>query len=192
MVIVAVIFCGHAMGQKAGTFRDKRDGKVYKTITIGDQTWMAEDLQYKDSTGNWCYKDDPANCNEYGRLYNVKAALESCPDGWHLPQTEEWEKLINYLGGEQIAGAKLKSTEKWRHSAITATNGSGFSALPAGYRNYGGVFGGRGTQGYWWSASKFDNGAWYFALNNKDNKINKYGSNHRLSGYCVRCVMGKN
>ena len=91
---------------------DTRDGKVYKTIQIGSQTWMAENMNY-EKTGSYCYDDDPANCEKYGRLYTWGAALNACPEGYHLPTAEEFATLISNVGGEEIAGKMLKSSTGW-------------------------------------------------------------------------------
>ena len=181
--------------QQTGSFTDSRDGKIYKTVTIGKQTWMAQDLNYNAPTGCWCYKDDSSYCKKLGRrLYNWKAAMDYCPKGWHLPSVDEWMELINYLGGFEAAGGKLKAKEGWNDSNISSTNSSGFSALPGGYRNYGGIFGGVGTEGYWWSSTENGSGAWafsgawYFSMRYDDNVVNKYGSNHQRAGFSVRYV----
>ena len=115
---------------------DTRDGQTYRTVTIGTQTWMAENLNYK-TYGSYCYKNDLANCEKFGRLYNDAAFEDACPVGWHIPKYEEWETLIAFVGGEHDAGSKLKSTNGW----VDNGNGSddyGFSALPAGTREDGG------------------------------------------------------
>lgn len=175
--------------QQTGSFVDSRDGKMYKTVKIGKQTWMAQDLNYSSGIGSWCYGDDISNCGKLDRrLYNWKAASEGCPAGWHLPSAEEWTELINYLGGNDVAGGKLKAKKGWNDSNTSSSNSSGFSALPGGYRNYGGIFGGACTEGYWWSATGLSSGAWYFSLRYDNNVINKYGSNHKIAGYSVRCV----
>ena len=184
-MIVAI----NATAQQTGRFTDSRDSKTYKTVKIGKQTWMAQDLEYYTSSGSWCYGNDSSNCDKLGRrLYNWQAATEGCPAGWHLPSADEWAELINYLGGANVAGGKLKAKKGWNNSDSSSTNSSGFSALPGGYRNYGAVFGGAGTEGYWWSATELDGGAWYFSLRYDNNIINKYGSNHKLAGYSIRCV----
>ena len=72
---------------------DARDGQTYKTVTLGDQTWLAQDLNY-ETDNSWCFQNDPANCETYGRLYNWEAAMNACPAGWHLPSDQEWSKLI--------------------------------------------------------------------------------------------------
>ncbi len=96
-------------GEETEPLVDARDGQSYKTVKIGDQIWMAENLNYA-TDGSWCYDNDPANCAVYGRLYKRDVAINASPEGWHLPSGEEWETLADYLGGWEVAGNKMKST----------------------------------------------------------------------------------
>lgn len=142
---------------KYGEILDERDGQVYKTIQIGTQTWMAENLNYDPGQGgsgssaydwSWCYDDDPSNCAKYGRLYTWAAAMDSattycgfgksctathpvqgiCPSGWHLPDTTDWHDLIVAAGGKYSAGAKLKSTSGWENDGY-GNDGNGTDAF---------------------------------------------------------------
>ena len=138
------------------TFTDSRDGKTYKKVVIGGQTWMAENLNYPMES-SVCYENKTEYCATYGRLYNWSTAMEACPAGWHLPTDDEWKTLVKYAGGENTAGKKLKSTSDW------IDNGNGtdeylFSALPGGGGNSGGYFDAAGYYGYWWSST--EGGAW--------------------------------
>ena len=83
---------------------DSRDGNTYKTVKIGDQVWMAENLKYKTSTGSYCYNNDEKNCNKYGRLYTSEAAKDVCPKGWHLSSAEEWGKIESAIGTSTMFG----------------------------------------------------------------------------------------
>jgi len=114
-----------------GTFIDSRDGQVYKTVTIGNQTWMAENLKYEINNTR-CLNNDTNNCNIYGRLYPWKEAMISCPSGWHLPSIEEWYLLFDAVGDLSTVATKLKSTTGW-NSGFNGTDDFGFSVLPAGY-----------------------------------------------------------
>jgi uncharacterized protein (TIGR02145 family) len=124
----------------------------YKTAEIGDQTWMAENLDYYVA-GSKCYNDDPANCTKYGRLYDWETAKNVCPSGWHLPSDAEWTELTAFAGSSSTAGTKLKATSGWNLS-IGGSDDHGFSALPGGRCNSGGTFYGVGDQGYWWSSNE--------------------------------------
>lgn len=140
------------------SFTDSRDGKVYQTVVIGNQVWMAENLAYAPSSGNyWAYDNDDANLEVYGYLYDWQTALNVCPTGWHLPSDEEWTELTDYLADN--AGGKLKATGTieegtgfWYDPNEGATNETGFTALPGGYRRGNGEFRGIGNYGGWWSA----------------------------------------
>jgi len=136
----------------AGELNDARDGKKYKYIVIGPQTWMAENLNY-ETKGSKCYGNKTANCDKYGRLYDWKTAKKSCPVGWHLPNNGEWQTIRDFAGGEKIAGKKLKAVSGWNSNG-GGTDAHGFAALPVGYGNPNGTFEVAGYSGGWWSASE--------------------------------------
>jgi len=162
-----------------GSFADPRDSKTYKTVKIGKQTWMAENLNWEGA--GWCYDDDPANGDKYGRLYTWDEAMESAPAGWHLPTDEEWKKLEKYVGAEP--GAELKSADGW-----DGMDGFGFSALPGGYRGTGGSFLDLGSNGYWWSATHGTaSSAWYRYMNSGFASVNRY-LDDKGYGFSVRLV----
>ena len=118
-----------------GTFKDSRDGKVYKTVKIGTQTWMAENFAFKAIGGCWALDNKISNVNKFGYLYNWETAKKVCPKGWHLPTENEFEILRSYLGGAHIACEKLKSTSGWDNGNDDNENGnneSGFNAFPSG------------------------------------------------------------
>jgi len=148
-------------------------GGGYKTVKIGNQTWMAENLNI--ATGGKCYDGKSTNCNKYGRLYDWETAKSVCPSGWHLPTNEEWETLIGSLGGEETAGTKLKSA-------------NGFAALPSGYGNSDGDFSDAEEYGYWWSATENDEDyAWHWKIDYEYEEVsNDYDDKSKL--YSVRCV----
>ena len=135
-----------------GTFTDSRNGKSYKTVKIGTQTWFAENLNYV--VGNSaCYEGNSSNCATYGRLYDWETALTACPAGWHLPSDAEWTTLTDYVGGVSTAGGKLKSTSGWYNNG-NGTDDFGFSALPGGSGYGNDYFLYVGSYGYWWSATE--------------------------------------
>jgi len=157
-----------------GTITDTRDSKIYKTVEIGNQTWMAQNLNYQPSTGNsWCYDNNNANCNSrYGRLYDWNTAMAGskadsskkiqgiCPSDWHLPSGNEWDILGTFAGGNSVAGKKLKAKYMWASGGGKIdyngprTDDYGFSALPGGYRDILGRFHDVGEEGYWWTATE--------------------------------------
>jgi len=194
-----------------GTMTDN-DGNVYKTITIGTQTWMAENLKttkYRNGdaipnltgdwsvlvTGTYCwYNNDAATYkNPYGALYNWYAIADSrniAPVGWHVPTDAEWTTLTTYLGGESIAGGKLKETgtSHWSTPNTGATNNTGFTALPGGDRSYDGTFHNNGYNGYWWSSAEYSaSSAWYRGMRYDYSRVSRY-SDFKYWGFSVRCL----
>ena len=178
------------------TLHDSRDGKTYRTVKIGSQIWMAENMNY-DAKGSKCYKNNPDNCTKYGRMYNWETAMKACPSGWHLPSNDEWDVLHNYAGGS-YAGIKLKARSGWY--SCGASNSShypycedtyGFSALPGGYGYLDGSFDLADTNGHWWSANegegsstsahnrfmRYDDRGIYGSINDKE---------HLLSVRCLK------
>jgi uncharacterized protein (TIGR02145 family) len=193
------------------------DGKSYKTITIGSQVWMAENLssvKLNDGTpipqvfnmADWPNLLTPAYCwfdnndslyeNIWGAYYNWFAVSTGklCPTGWHVPSDGEWQILVDYLGGSNVAGAKIKEAGKnnWTTSNQDATNESGFTALPAGLRgSYDGIFGGQGIMGGWWSTTELDpsslSAAWTRWIH-ADTVILARNNLFKKDGFSVRCV----
>lgn len=185
------------------------DGNTYETVRIGEQVWMAENLRtttFNDgmsipfaSFGNssknpgygWYNNDSVAYSLDYGALYNWYAIETGklCPSGWHVADDYDWNVLINFLGGGSVAGDKLKEagTDHW-NSPNSATNESGFNALPGGLANYGYV--GMGGYGYWWSATALnDSSAWYWHMwYNHGGIAHYYDSDNKSSGMSVRCI----
>jgi hypothetical protein len=139
IVAVAITFTFNACSTDGGGGEGNESsleygGKTYKTVVIGTQNWMAENLNYNVS-GSHCYDNLESNCNKYGRLYDWATAKTVCPAGWHLPSGTEWATLINYVGGSNIAGKKLKATSGWNNGG-NGQNTYGFSALPGGIEYY--------------------------------------------------------
>jgi uncharacterized protein (TIGR02145 family) len=169
--------------------------QTYKTVTIGSQTWMAENLNI-ETTDSWCYKDSTSYCNKYGRLYTWEAAKSACEllgGSWHLPKGEEWDSLarrvcVTEWMYENVAGKYLKSTSGWNDNG-NGTDDFGFSALPGGYRYYGGgSFGNAGDFGYWWTATEDGSSfAYYRSMGYSREDVNEYWDG-KSSGFSVRCV----
>ncbi len=170
-------------------FIDKRDGKTYKTVKIGNQTWMAENLAFKPETGNyWGYDNDNKNAAKYGYLYDWNTANKVCPTGWHLPSDIEWPVLTDYLGGVQVAGTKMKSTSGWQDGG-NGTNESGFNAFPGGYRDGSGDFSYFGYYGFWWSSSEFYAGyVWFRRLDKDSGNVYRSANIFSTAGFSVRCI----
>jgi uncharacterized protein (TIGR02145 family) len=152
---------------------------------------MAENLAYAPSSGNyWAYDNDDANIEIYGYLYDWQTALNVCPTGWHMPSDGEWKELTDYLGGQRVAGGKLKATGSieegtglWYAPNTGATNESGFTALPGGIRShYIGLVGG------WWSATEYDSGNAWFRDMICDDSVVRRGGIKRENGLSVRCL----
>lgn len=190
------------------------DGNHYPVVTIGTQTWMAENLKttkYKNGTGIpnvtdsstwnlstpaycWYNNDSSTYGSVYGALYNFYAVYNTngfCPTGWHVPTDTEWTILTDFLGGDGVAGGSLKETgtAHWNSPNTGANNTSGFTALPGGYRStYNGYFGLIGDLGYWWSSSWVSSSAAYEReLYSVYGKV-KRDSNGVSNGFSVRCV----
>lgn len=166
---------------------DDRDGQIYKTVKIGDQTWMAENLNY-ETDSSFCYKDSAEFCEKYGRLYTWDAVIDVCPDGWHLPSKAEWETLITAVGGQATAGKMLKST-----SGGKGTDAFGFSALPAGYRVKGGGYLYAGAHTFFRSSTvsstEINNGPYSAFLDfNADYAAGMSSDDYNNYGFSVRCL----
>jgi len=171
------------------SYTDPRDKQTYKIEKIGAQFWMAKNLNYA-AEGSRCYKDSTAYCTQYGRLYNWETAKTACPEDFHLPSIEEWKTLVNFAGGDSIAGKKLKAEDDWhdyKGKPGYGTDDYGFSARPGGVGGSKGSFGSVGDNGYWWSSSESDSS---FAYNQY---ITSYGIakttfNGKDNLFSVRCV----
>jgi len=169
---------------------DNRDGKKYKTVVIGKQTWMAENLNY-NASGSKCYDNKPSRCDTYGRLYNWETAKKSCPKGWHLPSTAEWKSLTAAVGGEKTGGKFLKATSGWSDKDYNGSGNNmlGFEALSGGsgvHLEYSQPnFKDAGYYGRWWLESNGNGASWsMFFLND----VISYGSYYRHDLFSVRCV----
>jgi uncharacterized protein (TIGR02145 family) len=187
------------------------DWNVYKTIRVGTQVWMAENLKttsYKNyeqianvtDSIHWAnytldaycwYNNDIANKTLYGAFYNWYAVSTGklCPIGWHVPSKAEFITLITFLGGESAAGGKLKEngTTHWLNPNTGAANESGFTALPGGYRPSGN-FMSNGTVGYWWSSTESNTSSASFMLMRSSNDSASITAGIKADGMSVRCI----
>jgi uncharacterized protein (TIGR02145 family) len=190
------------------------EGNQYKTVTIGTQVWMAENLKttrYNDGTlipeitdndtwakltspaYSWYNNDSIENKKMYGAIYNWYAINTNrlCPTGWHVPADSEWYTTLASMEDSNLAGGKLKEagTSHWKIPNSGATNKSGFTALPGGYRSIEGIFNFIGISGYWWSSTEYDNSiAFFYNLRYKYSLAYKYRS-EKFCGFSVRCIM---
>jgi len=203
---------------ETGTMTDLRDGQIYKTVKIGNQWWMAENLNYNQSSyGNdWCYANDSSNSIIYGRLYNWYAAMQGassvsnnygkvqgvCPHGWHIPSDAEWKQLEMYLGmsrtysdndgnrsTEKKGKLKETSTTHWRYPNTGATNSSGFTALPGG-RYTDGSFNDLGYYTLFWTSTEYyyDTTVAWYRGLSWNNYFINRYAYSKKHGYSVRCV----
>jgi uncharacterized protein (TIGR02145 family) len=190
------------------------NGYTYTSIVLGNgQEWMAENLrttayangdpipnvtdanQWQNlTTGAWAhYNNDSQYENPYGKLYNWYTVADSrnlCPTGWHVPSDAEWTVLSDYLGGESVAGGKMKSTDTqyWGSINTDATNESGFSGLPGGYHDSSGTFHYIGSIGDWWSSTEYGTStAWHRFLGSNDGSVSR-SANDKANGFSVRCL----
>ena len=127
VIYTAASICNCTMAQETGSLTDDRDGKVYKTVKIGDQWWMGENLAYNTDGGCFTYEDIKDYVDIYGYLYTWETAKNVCPAGWHLPSNSEFVQLANFLGGPDIAGGKLKEagTDHWTIDELDTDIGAG-------------------------------------------------------------------
>ena len=197
-----------------GTLTDERDGQTYKTVIIGDQTWMAENLK-RETENSVCYGEDSENCEKFGRLYQWSTAMDSagtwskngagcgyrswnckptypvrgvCPEGWHLPSYTEFEALIETIGDRTTAGRKLKSKTDWKNER-NGTDAYGFAALPAGYEGFSlDSLNVQGISANFWSSTKDDDYAYrlYILYSDDDVGLSIDGVGDNLSVRCVK------
>jgi uncharacterized protein (TIGR02145 family) len=191
------------------------DGNVYHYVTIGTQVWTVENLKTK-KFGNgeligtttpatldisnedspkyqWAFGGYDTSATKYGRLYTWYTVTDNrniCPAGWHVPSDAEWTTLTTYLGGESVAGGKLKETgiTHWLTPNIGATNESGFLALPGGSRDYGGSFGNYRHAGTWWSSTSTSALDAFSRSMYHDETSTDRSANDKHFGFSVRCV----
>jgi len=173
-------------GVSGGYLTDSRDGKKYKVVKIGTQTWMAENLNY-NANGSKCYSNQESNCQKYGRLYNWNTAKTACPKSWHLPSKSEWDVLVSAVGGEKTGGKYLKATNGWNSNG-NGEDKYGFSALPGGSSYSGGSFVNVGYNGDWWSASEYNSDLAYNRGMGYDSEDADYGYNGKNHLFSVRCL----
>lgn len=200
------------ISQKEGLITDI-NGNTYNVVKIGTQYWLDRNLavtNYRNgdeipditdgstwaalTDGAYCYYNNASSNNAiYGKLYNWYAVTDSrniAPTGWHIPTDYEWTTLNNYLGGESVAGGKLKEVgiAHWQNPNTGATNETGFTALPGGYRNSNGIYNNIGYAGNWWSSGEYvSTSAWYRNVYYNNSNLFRYYYNKKV-GFSVRCI----
>ena len=209
LVFLLSSFC-LLISQKSYSQVSDYDGNVYKTVIIGNQEWMSENLRvehYRNGdliprvedieewkllkTGSWCYyQNKPENGDKFGKLYSWYAVNDKrglAPKGWHIPSDEEWSELIEYLGGEDIAGIKLKEINSWKRYS-GETNESGFSALPGGVGLNNGYISQPGWDTFFWSTTECDNKkAWFRSMFTEWKDVSRNSTN-KMFEMSIRCV----
>ncbi|MEI8032806.1 MAG: fibrobacter succinogenes major paralogous domain-containing protein [Chlorobiaceae bacterium] len=219
LLILALAMLGAATGVQAAGAGNAVDidGQSYQSVVIGRQVWMKENLnvsRYRNGDriryaktnkewldagakgeGAWCYYgNDPANAKKYGKMYNyfaVKDPRGLAPSGWHVPTAEEWQSIVKNLGGESVAGGKMKSTEPgaWKYPNHDATNSSNFNAQPGGFRGMTDLeYKFAGENAYFWSSSEFSATQAWCALLHFEHPSVIFTAEEKFEGSSVRCV----
>ena len=197
--------------EKMPDLKDSRDGSVYKTVQIGDQRWMAENMRLR-TKGSFCYENKEYNCDRFGRLYQWAAAMKLsdyynsltieklgnrtrglCPDGWHLPTGRDWSKLRLYVGKKGKSdgvGVSLRSKDHWEveRTMPFASDEFGFNAVPSGERYYGGEYMDMFRSAAYWSSTEYDAGGAYFWRISYDSRTIEKILDSKENGFAIRCV----
>lgn len=192
-----------------GIMTDSRDEKTYKTVIIGDRIWMAENLNYEVS-GSSCYNGKVSNCDIYGRLYTYAMAMNKsetecgykhtcsftryqkiqgiCPDGWHVSNQSDVERLFSAVGGQSVAAKALKSKTGWRKTSFNGTDQFGFTALPSGYKYSDSAYSLEGFYAVFWSSTESDSTRAYSMKLSEDNIDAELGYFVKNAAASIRCV----
>ncbi len=200
-----------------GSMADKRDNQTYKTVTIGMQKWMAQNLNYEYRLGmysqSWCYNNSTNNCTKYGRLYTWAGAMDSaglfttngtncgngrtcsptypvrgvCPEGWHLPKKSEIETLFTAIGGKATAGLMMKSTSGWFNNQ-NGLDAYSYSAIPAGYMNDRDSFKDNSFYANFWTASQYNSYSAYYMELGTGNGASLSDFGNKGYGFSIRCL----
>jgi uncharacterized protein (TIGR02145 family) len=211
-ILLMCFTCAVSVAQVAGPVLTDQEGNKYKTVRLGTQTWMAENLNtHTFKNGDlipqaktpeewmkadlnqkpaWCYyNNDPANGLIYGKLYNWWAINDPrgiAPPKWHVPNDEEWTRVTLFLGGSKIAAQRMKHTLNWQGKAA-GTNKTNFAAVPGGSRDAMGLFRSLGSFGIWWTSEQLGfNTAWGREMG-ASNKLGRYNY-QKGNGFSIRCV----
>ncbi|MDB4334937.1 fibrobacter succinogenes major paralogous domain-containing protein [bacterium] len=211
---MAITSCGESSGKASTTTnQDTTEKDTTNKITIGKQVWMVENLnvdifrnddpipevktkdEWKKAGDEkkpaWSYySDNSNNDSSYGKLYNWYAVNDPrglAPEGWRIPSDKDWSALTDFLGGESVAGKKMKSGDLWTESE-GGSGESGFLGLPGGCRNSFANFSQIGEYAYWWSSTDNGSNAWYRFLEPDNGYVGRSGFGNKVNGYSVRCL----
>ena len=177
----------------AGTLYDSRDGQTYKTVKIGGQVWMAENLNYETSTSFLVpeYNDKPRD--KYGRLYTWDDAKKACPSGWRLPSEGDWNELLEFVGDSATAGTKLKAVRDWDKDRgdVIGTDDFGFAVLPAGvsHVNGNGVRSFSNNGAFFWTATVHESGRAILIVMHYEKEVVESSRFDKETWLSVRCIM---
>ena len=185
-VALVAMLVPNCLANNIGSMTDPRDGQVYKTVKIGNQTWLAENLNFETADGS-CFDDRTTNCLRYGRLYPWESAMEACPEGWHLPDSTEWNALFAAVGGIESAGKSLKFTEGWRNGG-NGTDEFGFSAFPVGILYGSSEQSPKNEYASFWSSTENSEEGSYGMFLSYYGKGAKLGIDSKGASFSVRCL----
>ena len=197
-IVIFVSACKKEELEKEKVTVTDYDGNLYQTVQIGNQLWMAKNLKSThtangSSISSYVYNDDEKNADIYGKLYTWWSAMNNssyqgiCPTGWHIPSDQEFQTMIDNLGGDAVAGGKMKEvgTAHWDSPNTGANNSSGFNALPAGYYD---PFTNLGLAVYFWSSTSVDATRAFSRNLYHDRQDVLRGSSYKSDAVSVRCI----
>jgi uncharacterized protein (TIGR02145 family) len=219
LVLIFINSCKDDLNDALIVIDQDQDSISYISVNIGTQEWMIYNLKVRRYQNvekiltttpasliltaehtpkyHWAYDGDERNVDIYGRLYTwytVTDPRKLCPRGWHVPSDDEWTTLISLeaMGGEDVGGGKLKETgtTHWSEPNSGATNETGFTALPGGYRFHYGRFRDVGFSGFWWSSTESsDSTAYGWGMTSSSSRLSRFIFNKK-DGLSVRCILG--
>jgi uncharacterized protein (TIGR02145 family) len=179
LIIAILLFQTHfSMSQSVGHFFDERDNKTYRIVHIGNQTWMAENLNFYTEQGSWCFDNSGKNCAQFGRLYNFETAQNVCLKGWRLPEKKDYDELLKYL----------QTQTDMLFQSLSMGGSAGFDALLAGWRGINGNYYAKGLdERFWTSTELHSHNAWFLHILKEINLVQTDYDNKEL-GLSVRCI----
>ncbi len=180
IAILLILLSTNSFSQDSlDAFIDDRDGKTYKTVKIGDQIWMAQNLAFKAKTGCWVFNNKSCFVDTHGYLYSWETAKKVCPVGWHLPSQSEYETLLNNSGGEGINA----------YNTLRDTTKNSFCAVLGGWRSNYGAFNYIDYYGGYWTSSESDKEtAMYMSITSHNTRAYMRNFDLKKQGFTVRCL----